>query len=75
LLKDFREEDVEATRIAARHQVVREGLLLGVLAASYLHYYYWEVELQIASLPVMQVFVPVPPPKPDQHTYYLARAA
>ncbi len=75
LLKDVWEEDAEAARIATRHQVVREGILLGALAASYLHYYYWDVELQIAALPTMQVFVPAPPLKSHQHSQYLIRAA
>ena len=75
LLTDFWREDVEAARIAMRKRVTREALLLGVLAASYLHYYYWEVELKISAIPTIQVFVPVPPLKPDQRTYRLVRDA
>jgi hypothetical protein len=37
----------------------REGALLLLLAVSYLHYTYWDVRLQIALLPKMEVFVPV----------------
>jgi MoxR-like ATPase len=75
LLKDFWQENVEAARAARRQRLIRETLLLGVLAVSYLHNYYWEVRLQIASLPALQVFVPVSPPKTDQRTHYLIRSA
>ena len=34
--------------------------LLAVLAVAYLHYYYWDVQTQIAMLPTVTVFVPVP---------------
>jgi hypothetical protein len=35
----------------------RPALLVGA-AAAYLHYYFWDVQLQIAALPSLTVFVP-----------------
>ena len=46
-----------------RHRMVRELALIGLLAMSYLHYYYWEVQLQIAALNSAQVFISAPPPR------------
>jgi MoxR-like ATPase len=37
-------------RAAELRRMVRELSLLALLALSYLHYYYWEVQLQIAAL-------------------------
>jgi len=45
-----------------RRRMVRELALIGMLAVSYLHYYYWEVQLQIAGLSSARVFIPVAPP-------------
>lgn len=45
-----------------RRRMVRELALIGLLALSYLHFYYWEVQLQIAALNSARVFVPAPPP-------------
>jgi len=45
---------------AARSTPLRRMGLLTVLAASYLHYYYWDVQTQIAMLPTVTVFVPTP---------------
>lgn len=75
LFQDFMEENAEAIRAATRRRIVREALLLGALAAAYLHYYYWEVELQIASLHAVKVFVPVTPRTPLLRTQYLFREA
>jgi len=36
---------------------IRRPALLAGAAAAYLHYYYWDVQLQIASLPTVTVFV------------------
>lgn len=41
-----------------RRRMVREVLLLLVLAFSYLHYYYWEVQVEIAKLNTLRIFVP-----------------
>lgn len=45
-----------------RRRMVRELALIGLLAMSYLHFYYWEVQLQIAALNSARVFVPAQPP-------------
>ena len=52
-------EEIEKERAATRRRVARETLLLGSLLAAYLHYYYWDVKLQIVSLHQVQVLVPV----------------
>ena len=57
-LKQFWLEEVEKNRAATRHRVIREMVLLGCLLVAYLQYYYWDVNLQIASLRELQVFVP-----------------
>jgi hypothetical protein len=44
-------------RRAFRSTLKQTGLLAGLVAA-YLHYYYWDVQLQIASLNHLTVFVP-----------------
>ena len=44
--------------------MVREVSLLALLAISYLHYYYWEVQLQIAALQSVSVFIPAPDARP-----------
>lgn len=49
-------------RAAARRRTARELLLVGLLALSCLHYYYWDVQLQIASLNSVKVFFPTQPP-------------
>ena len=42
-----------------RRKSVRELTLLSLLVLSYIQYYYWDVNLQIAALKSVQVFVPV----------------
>jgi len=42
------QREQEQTRV--RRRIVRGTVLLLSLAASYLHYYYWDVQLQIASI-------------------------
>jgi len=44
----------------ARSTPLRRMGLLTVLAAAFLHYYYWDVQTQIALLPAITVFVPTP---------------
>ena len=44
-----------------RRRMVRELALIGLLALSYLHFYYWDVQLQIAALNSARVFVPMAP--------------
>jgi hypothetical protein len=48
--------------VSERRRMVRELALIGLLAVSYLHYYYWEVQLQIAALNSARVFMPAAPP-------------
>ena len=49
-------------RVEERRRSVRELTLLGLLAASYLHYYYWDVRLQIAALDSVRVILPAAVP-------------
>jgi hypothetical protein len=58
-LKELAKDEIERTRVATGRRIVREALLLGLLSAAYLHYYYWDVSLQIASLHQVRIFVPV----------------
>jgi hypothetical protein len=48
----------EAHAARERRRMVREIALLVLLAISYLHYYYWEVQLQIAALNSVNTFIP-----------------
>ena len=50
----------DAHRERERRRMVREVSLLVLLTISYLHYYYWEVQLQIAALHTVSVFIPAP---------------
>ena len=45
-------------RVEERRRLVRELTLLAMLAGSYLHYYYWDVQLQISGLNSVRVFLP-----------------
>lgn len=42
----------------AFRSTLKQSALLAGLVAAYLHYYYWDVQLQIASLNHLTVFVP-----------------
>ena len=44
----------------AFRSTLKQSGLLAALVAAYLHYYYWDVQLQIASLNHLTVFVPTP---------------
>ena len=46
-------------RPRSRPLLFRQSLALSALAAAYLQYYFWEVQLQIAALNSVMVFVPV----------------
>jgi hypothetical protein len=48
--------------MSERRRMVRELALIGLLAMSYLHYYFWDVQLQIAALNSARVFIPASPP-------------
>ena len=41
-----------------RRRMVREVLLLLLVSLSYLHYYYWEVQVEIAKLNSLRIFIP-----------------
>lgn len=41
-----------------RRRMVREVSLLLLVSLSYLHYYYWEVQVEIAKLNALRIFVP-----------------
>lgn len=49
-----------AAVVAARPANLKPGLLLLGLVGAYLHYYFWDVQLQIASLNSVTVFVNAP---------------
>ena len=48
-----------ARRMGPGLLIAKQALALGALVATYLHYYFWEVQLQIASLNSITVFIPV----------------
>jgi hypothetical protein len=53
-------------RYLERRRTVREISLLLLLSLSYLHYYYWDVQVEIAKLNALRIFVPAtshPPQK------------
>lgn len=58
----YRELLARAAAVApgGRVPLFRQTALLAGLAGAYLHFYFWEVHLQIASLNSVTVFVPVP---------------
>lgn len=60
-LKEVAGSQPEAHAARERRRMVREIALLLILALSYLHYYYWDVQLQIAALRSVNVFVPAAP--------------
>lgn len=57
-LKEVAGSGPEAHAARERRRMVREIALLVVLAFSYLHYYYWEVQLEIAKLNEVRTFIP-----------------
>lgn len=46
-------------RTGPRPSIAKQALALSALVAAYLHYYFWDVHLQIASLNSVTVFVSV----------------
>jgi len=54
-------------QVVERRRMVRELSLLALLALSYLHFYYWEVQLEIAALNSVRTFLVAPPPQAAQH--------
>ncbi len=51
-----------------RRRMVRELSLLALLSVSYLHFYYWQVQLEIAALNTVRTFVLAPAAMPPQQT-------
>jgi hypothetical protein len=47
-----------ARHTGPRPSIAKQALALSALVAAYLHYYFWDVHLQIASLNSVTVFVP-----------------
>jgi hypothetical protein len=57
-LREVAGSQPEAHAARERRRMVREIGLLVVLALSYLHYYYWEVQLEISKLNEVRTFIP-----------------
>lgn len=57
-LKEVAGSQPRGYREHERRRMVREVALIVLLALSYLHFYYWEVQLEIAALNSVKVVVP-----------------
>ena len=57
-LKEVAGSSPREHRFLERRRMVREVSLLLVLSLSYLHYHYWEVQVEIAKLNSLRIFVP-----------------
>lgn len=57
-LKEVAGRQPQGYREHERRRMVREVALIAVLALSYLHFYYWEVQLEIAALNSVKVVIP-----------------
>ena len=57
-LKEVAGTQPQGYREHERRRMVREVALIVLLAISYLHFYYWEVQLEIAALNTVNVFIP-----------------
>jgi len=57
-LKEVAGRQPQGYREHERRRMVREVALIVLLALSYLHFYYWEVQLEIAALNSVKVVVP-----------------
>lgn len=57
-LKEVAGSQPQGHREHERRRMVREVVLIAVLALSYLHFYYWEVQLEIAALNSVKVVIP-----------------
>ena len=77
-VQEFSVRQLETERRGSRRRIARETLLLGLLAASFLHYYFWDVNLQIAALRSVTFVVPAPAKRVLQHSTHrigLSRSA
>lgn len=57
-------EAEDAIRGARRHRLIKEAVLVALVALSFLPYYFADVQLQILSLPSVVVFASEPAEKP-----------
>jgi hypothetical protein len=57
-LKEVAGSQPRGYREHERRRMVRELALIALLAISYLHFYYWEVQLEIAALNSVNVVIP-----------------
>jgi len=58
-LDDLLKSEADRALQSDRRRTRRELALLAFLAAAYLHYLFWDVQLQIAALPQTYFFAPV----------------
>lgn len=65
-LKEAAGGQPQGYRAHERRRMVREVALIVLLAISYLHFYYWEVQLEIAALNSVNVIVPAPAARPHK---------
>jgi hypothetical protein len=56
LLKDIVLAEARAHQRGMRRGILRGALLLSLLLAAFLHYYYWDVTLEIGALPHVEVY-------------------
>jgi hypothetical protein len=59
ILYDGRLARAGASVMGAHQPLLKQTSLLAGVVGAYLHYYFWDVQLQIAALPSVTVFVPV----------------
>jgi hypothetical protein len=65
-LKEVAGSQPHGFREHERRRMVREVALILLLAISYLHFYYWEVQLEIAALNSVNVVVPAVEARPKR---------
>jgi hypothetical protein len=65
-LKEVAGSQPRGYREHERRRMVREVALIVVLAISYLHFYYWEVQLEIAALNSVNVVIPASDARPKR---------
>ena len=65
-LKEVAGSQPRGYREHERRRMVREVALIVLLAISYLHFYYWEVQLEIAALNSVNVVVPATEARPKR---------
>lgn len=65
-LKEVAGSQPRGYREHERRRMVREVALIVLLAISYLHFYYWEVQLEIAALNSVKVVIPASDARPKR---------